>query len=77
MKAGQNYGIRPAGYHALRWLRTEKFYSYWGVDFNSEHTPFEIGREMRVKFNKVRLAIFNSLISMKACIFIFHYVRQN
>ncbi|XP_022104330.1 LOW QUALITY PROTEIN: pyruvate dehydrogenase phosphatase regulatory subunit, mitochondrial-like [Acanthaster planci] len=52
MKAGRDYGIRPAGYHALRWLRIEKCYAYWGVDFNNEHTPFEIGREMRVKFNK-------------------------
>ncbi|XP_038070075.1 pyruvate dehydrogenase phosphatase regulatory subunit, mitochondrial-like isoform X2 [Patiria miniata] len=52
MKAGRDYGIRPAGYHALRWLRVEKFYSYWGIDFNNEHTPFEIGREMRVKFDK-------------------------
>ena len=53
MKAGQDYNIRPVGYRALRWLRIEKFYSYWGVDFNNDHTPYEIGREMRVKYNKV------------------------
>ncbi|XP_071806737.1 pyruvate dehydrogenase phosphatase regulatory subunit, mitochondrial-like isoform X2 [Asterias amurensis] len=52
MNAGSDYGIRAAGYHALRWLRVEKFYTYWGVDFNNEHTPFEIGREMRVYFDK-------------------------
>ena len=55
MNAGSDYGIRAAGYHALRWLRVEKFYTYWGVDFNNEHTPFEIGREMRVYFDKVSL----------------------
>ncbi|XP_071785227.1 pyruvate dehydrogenase phosphatase regulatory subunit, mitochondrial-like [Asterias amurensis] len=52
MKTGADYGIRPAGFNALRWLRTEKCYAYWGIDFNSHNTPFEIGREMRVNFDK-------------------------
>ena len=52
---GHNYGIRHAGYFALRWLRIEKFYAYWGEDFGYKNTPLEIGREMRVKFDKVRI----------------------
>ncbi|XP_033112567.1 pyruvate dehydrogenase phosphatase regulatory subunit, mitochondrial-like [Anneissia japonica] len=51
-EAGQDFGIRKSGYYALRWLRTEKFFGYWGEDFNSSNTPFEIGRESRVKLNK-------------------------
>ncbi|XP_022098124.1 pyruvate dehydrogenase phosphatase regulatory subunit, mitochondrial-like [Acanthaster planci] len=51
-EAGKDFGIRNAGYYALRWLRIEKFYFYWGEDFDSTSTPFEIGREMRVKFDK-------------------------
>ncbi|XP_071957598.1 pyruvate dehydrogenase phosphatase regulatory subunit, mitochondrial-like [Antedon mediterranea] len=50
--AGQDFGIRNCGYYALRWLRIEKFFGYWGEDFNSSNTPFEIGRETRVKLNK-------------------------
>ena len=53
IEAGKDFGIRSAGYYALRWLRIEKFYFYWGEDFDSTATPFEIGREMRVKFDKV------------------------
>ncbi|KAJ8041737.1 Pyruvate dehydrogenase phosphatase regulatory subunit, mitochondrial [Holothuria leucospilota] len=51
-EAGRIYGIRDAGYNALRWLRLEKFYPYWGEDFVDDATPFEIGREHRVKFDK-------------------------
>ncbi|XP_072013202.1 pyruvate dehydrogenase phosphatase regulatory subunit, mitochondrial-like [Amphiura filiformis] len=52
LDVGYNYGIRHAGYFALRWLRIEKFYAYWGEDFGYKNTPLEIGREMRVKFDK-------------------------
>ena len=55
LDVGYNYGIRHAGYFALRWLRIEKFYAYWGEDFGYKNTPLEIGREMRVKFDKVQL----------------------
>ncbi|XP_071959451.1 pyruvate dehydrogenase phosphatase regulatory subunit, mitochondrial-like [Antedon mediterranea] len=51
-RAGQDFGIQKSGYLALRWLRIEKFFGYWGEDFNSSHTPFEIGRETRVKLDK-------------------------
>ena len=50
MSAGKNYGIRNAGYYALRALRTEKFFAYWGSDLNPGTTPLECGREYRVKF---------------------------
>ncbi|XP_038069939.1 pyruvate dehydrogenase phosphatase regulatory subunit, mitochondrial-like [Patiria miniata] len=52
MSAGSEYGIRPAGYHALRWLTVEQFYPNWGVDFDNEHTPLEIGHETAVKYDK-------------------------
>lgn len=50
MAAGKNYGIRNAGYYALRALRTEKFFAYWGTDLTPHNTPIECGREYRVKF---------------------------
>lgn len=58
MSVGQKYGIRNAGYYALRSLRIEKFFAFWGQDLDSFTTPLECGREFRVKFDKVRLAPF-------------------
>lgn len=58
MSVGQKYGIRNAGYYALRSLRIEKFFAFWGQDLDSFTTPLECGREFRVKFDKVRLALF-------------------
>ena len=51
MVAGKNYGIRNAGYYALRALRMEKFFAYWGTDLTPQVTPIECGRESRVKFH--------------------------
>lgn len=49
--AGKNYGLHNAGYYALRALRTEKFFAYWGADLLPNSTPLECGREYRVKFD--------------------------
>ncbi|KAI2579674.1 PDPR isoform 10, partial [Pan troglodytes] len=49
MSVGQKYGIRNAGYYALRSLRIEKFFAFWGQDINNLTTPLECGRESRVK----------------------------
>ncbi|XP_078256651.1 pyruvate dehydrogenase phosphatase regulatory subunit, mitochondrial isoform X2 [Rhinoraja longicauda] len=52
MNVGQKYGIRNAGYYALRSLRIEKFFAFWGQDLDALSTPLECGREFRVKFDK-------------------------
>ncbi|XP_008984449.2 pyruvate dehydrogenase phosphatase regulatory subunit, mitochondrial isoform X2 [Callithrix jacchus] len=52
MNVGQKYGIRNAGYYALRSLRIEKFFAFWGQDINNLTTPLECGRESRVKLEK-------------------------
>ena len=53
MSVGQKYGIRNAGYYALRSLRIEKFFAFWGQDLNTLTTPMECGGESRVKLEKV------------------------
>lgn len=53
MSVGQKFGIRNAGYYALRSLRIEKFFAFWGQDLDTFTTPLECGREFRVKFDKV------------------------
>lgn len=49
---GQKYGIKHAGYYAMRSLRIEKFFAFWGQDLDTSTTPLECGRTWRVKFDK-------------------------
>lgn len=49
---GQKYGIGHCGYYAMRSLRVEKFYAFWGQDLDTFTTPFECGRAWRIKFSK-------------------------
>jgi len=48
-RAGERYGIRPAGYRAIESLRLEKGYRAWGSDITPNDTPFEAGLGWAVK----------------------------
>lgn len=52
LEAGKDLGITNCGYFAMRALRIEKFYAFWGQDLDSTTTPMECGRAFRVKMNK-------------------------
>lgn len=52
IEAGGKYGIQHAGLYAMRTLRIEKFYAFWGQDLDTTTTPLECGRTFRVNFNK-------------------------
>lgn len=43
MEAGEDLGLRLAGYHALDSLRNEKGYRHWGHDVSPADTPVEAG----------------------------------
>ena len=43
VRAGADYGLAHAGYHALNSLRMEKAYRHWGHDIGDEDTPLEAG----------------------------------
>lgn len=49
---GQKYGMKHVGYYAMRALRVEKFFAFWGQDLDTFTTPLECGRSWRVKFDK-------------------------
>jgi len=51
IEAGSLHGLKNCGYYALRHLRIEKFYVYWGQDIDSNTTPVECGRVFRVDFD--------------------------
>jgi glycine cleavage system T protein len=50
--AGDPFGLKPAGLHALNSLRIEKAYRHWGHDISEEETPVEAGLMFAVKLSK-------------------------
>jgi glycine cleavage system T protein len=50
--AGEAFGLRHAGYHALNSLRIEKAYRHWGHDITEEDTPLEAGLGFAVAWRK-------------------------
>jgi len=51
--AGEPFGLRLAGYHALNSLRMEKAYRHWGHDISDEDTPLEAGLQFAIAWHKV------------------------
>ena len=64
LRVGQKYDMRHAGSIAMRTLRIEKFFAFWGQDLDTTTTPFECGRSFRVKFEKDFLGK-NALLKQK------------
>ncbi|CAG0879333.1 unnamed protein product [Darwinula stevensoni] len=52
IEAGKEYGVQNCGYYAMRTLRIEKFYTFWGQDLDTATTPLECGRAFRVYLDK-------------------------
>ncbi|MGH2521128.1 MAG: aminomethyltransferase family protein, partial [Anaerolineales bacterium] len=66
IKAGQPYGIRPAGYKCLDSLRLEKGYRYWSSDITPSENPFEAGLGFCVKLTKGDFIGRETLLKIKA-----------
>lgn len=52
MAAGADSGLKPAGYHALEHLRSERAYREYQFDLTPEDTPFEAGLGFTVSLDK-------------------------
>ncbi len=52
MEAGQDLGLRLAGFQALNTLRLEKAYRDYGYDMDNTDTPLEVGLGFAVDFDK-------------------------
>ncbi len=50
--AGDAFGLRHAGFHALNSLRMEKAYRHWGHDISDEDTPLQAGLGFTVAWDK-------------------------
>jgi glycine cleavage system T protein len=51
-RAGGDFGLALAGYHAMNSLRMEKAYRHWGHDIGDEDTPLEAGLQFAVAWKK-------------------------
>lgn len=51
-KAGEDLGLKDAGYYALESLRVEKGYRAWSRELTPDFTPLEAGLSFAVKFDK-------------------------
>jgi glycine cleavage system aminomethyltransferase T len=52
VEAGESYGLRQIGMHAMNSLRIEKAYRHYGHDITDADTPLEGGLGFAVKFDK-------------------------
>ncbi len=52
MKAGEKYGLKPAGARAQNWLRQEKSYRAFGTELGRDATPLEAGLDRFVDLEK-------------------------
>ncbi len=52
IEAGADFGLKPAGYHALEHLRSERAYREYGLDLTPADTPFEAGLGFTVRLGK-------------------------
>lgn len=50
--AGEEFGIRPYGYHSMNSLRMEKCYRHWGHDITDQDTALEAGLGFASDFDK-------------------------
>jgi len=51
-KAGDPFGLKAAGYHALEHLRSERAYREYELDLTPEDTPYEAGLGFTVSLDK-------------------------
>ena len=51
-QAGTEFGLKPAGYHALEHLRSERAYREYELDLTPEDTPLEAGLGFTVAWDK-------------------------
>jgi len=66
MNAGQDLGLRDAGYYALDALRIEAGRRAWGAELGPDETPFEAGLEFAVKLDKPGFIGREALLAQKS-----------
>jgi aminomethyltransferase len=52
LRRGRSFGLMPYGVAAMQSLRLEKGYPLYGNDINEDYTPFHVGLDRWIKFEK-------------------------
>jgi aminomethyltransferase len=52
LRAGREFGLKPYGVTAMHSLRLEKAYPLYGADISEDVTPFHIGLDRWIRFDK-------------------------
>jgi 4-methylaminobutanoate oxidase (formaldehyde-forming) len=63
--AGQDLGIRNAGYRAIDSLRMEKGYCYWGAEVSPDYSPYDAGIGFAVNLDKGPFVGRDALLKIK------------
>jgi sarcosine dehydrogenase len=64
-EAGQDLGIRNAGYRAIDSLRLEKGYCYWGAEVSPDYNPYDAGIGFTVSLDKSPFVGREALLKIK------------
>lgn len=52
LQQGREFGLKPYGVTAMQSLRLEKAFPLYGNDINEDYTPFHVGLERWIRFDK-------------------------
>ena len=52
LKTGREFNLKPYGVEAMQSLRIEKSYPLYGPDISEDYTPFHLGLDRWIRFNK-------------------------
>lgn len=52
IQTGKEFGLQPYGVEAMQSLRIEKTFPLYGPDITEEHTPFHMGLQRWIRFDK-------------------------
>ena len=52
LQTGKEFGLKPYGVEAMQSLRIEKSFPLYGPDITEEHTPFHMGLQRWIRFDK-------------------------
>jgi glycine cleavage system T protein len=66
MEAGEEFGVKPCGLHAVDSLRLEKGYRHWSSDITPDDTPYEAGLGFAVDLTKETFIGKEALVKQKA-----------
>jgi len=66
LQAGQEFGLQPYGVAAMQSLRLEKALVLYGNDINENYTPFHVGLERWIRFDKRDFVGRDALLRVQA-----------